>query len=152
MSRAARRRSRSNRTARSPVAPTRAARATRLATSRLGIGLALAIQTAAILGSCTPGPPTPEPIARQYAAAWEKADYQTMWALLTDDAKTQVTTAGFVDRLPRIGRSTPSGSATSRATPCSRCSSSARATRRCGGSPGRRRRSSRASQRAGSCG
>jgi len=54
------------------VAPTRAARATRLATSRLGIGLALAIQTAAILGSCTPGPPTPEPIARQYAAAWEK--------------------------------------------------------------------------------
>ena len=84
------------------MAPTRAARATRLATSRLGIGLALAIQTAAILGSCTPGPPTPEPIARQYAAAWEKADYQTMWALLTDDAKTQVTTAGFVDRLPRI--------------------------------------------------
>ena len=72
------------------MAPTRAARATRLATSRLGIGLALAIQTAAILGSCTPGPPTPEPIARQYAAAWEKADYQTMWALLTDDATYRV--------------------------------------------------------------
>ena len=41
-------------------------------------------------------------MARQYAAAWEKRDYQAMWSLVSDDAKAQITTTGFVDRLPRI--------------------------------------------------
>ena len=31
--------------------------------------------TAAVAAACTPGPPAPEPVARQYAAAWEKRDY-----------------------------------------------------------------------------
>jgi len=57
---------------------------------------------AAVSSACTPGPPSPEPVARQYAAAWEKRDYQTMWSLVSDDAKAQVTAAGFVDRLPRL--------------------------------------------------
>jgi penicillin-binding protein 2 len=57
---------------------------------------------ATVLGACEPGPPPPEPVARQYAAAWQKSDYQAMWNLLTDDAREQVTAAGFVDRLPRI--------------------------------------------------
>ncbi|MDP9274306.1 MAG: penicillin-binding transpeptidase domain-containing protein [Chloroflexota bacterium] len=64
--------------------------------------LTLLFLCAAIAGACEPGPPPAEPIARQYAAAWQKSDYQSMWDLLTDDAKDQVTTAGFIDRLPRI--------------------------------------------------
>jgi len=63
---------------------------------------AVAILCASVLGACEPGPPPAEPVARQYAAAWQKSDYQAMWDLLTDDAKTQITTAGFIDRLPRI--------------------------------------------------
>jgi penicillin-binding protein 2 len=55
-----------------------------------------------VLSACEPGPPPPEPIARQYAAAWQKFDYQAMWDLLTDDAKERVTPAGFIDRLPRV--------------------------------------------------
>lgn len=55
-----------------------------------------------VLGACVPGPPPAEPVARQYAAAWQKADYQAMWDLLSDDAKAAVTPAGFIDRLPRI--------------------------------------------------
>ncbi|TMC43558.1 MAG: hypothetical protein E6J23_09835 [Chloroflexi bacterium] len=55
-----------------------------------------------VLDACEPGPPPAEPIARQYAVAWQKADYQAMWDLLTDDAKAQVTPAGFTERLPRI--------------------------------------------------
>jgi penicillin-binding protein 2 len=64
--------------------------------------LALLFLCAAIASACEPGPPPAEPIARQYAAAWQKSDYQAMWELLTDDAKAQVTPAGFIDRLPRI--------------------------------------------------
>jgi len=64
--------------------------------------LALLVTCAAVLTACEPGPPPPEPVARQYAAAWGRSDYQAMWDLLTEDAKTQVTTAGFIDRLPRI--------------------------------------------------
>ena len=67
-----------------------------------GLVAAVAILCASVLSACEPGPPPAEPIARQYAAAWQKSDYQAMWDLLTDDAKTQVTTAGFIDRLPRI--------------------------------------------------
>ena len=55
-----------------------------------------------MLGACEPGPPAPEPVARQYAAAWEHNDSKAMWDLLTEDAKAEVTTAGFIDRLPRI--------------------------------------------------
>jgi penicillin-binding protein 2 len=55
-----------------------------------------------VLDACEPGPPPAEPIARQYAVAWQKADYQAMWDLLTDDVKAQVTPAGFTERLPRI--------------------------------------------------
>src|SRR5919197_922502 len=94
-------RSRSSRTAPSPAAPTRAGKATPLGT-RPATLLAAAFLCASVASACTPGPPEPEPVARQYAAAWEKRDYQTMWSLLTDDAKAQVTPAGFVDRLPRI--------------------------------------------------
>jgi penicillin-binding protein 2 len=60
------------------------------------------ILCATVLGACEPGPPPPEPIARQYAEAWQKSDYQAMWDLLTEDAKAQVTPAGFIERLPRI--------------------------------------------------
>ena len=67
-----------------------------------GLVAAVAILCASVLSACEPGPPPAEPVARQYAAAWQKSDYQAMWDLLTDDAKTQVTTAGFIDRLPRI--------------------------------------------------
>jgi penicillin-binding protein 2 len=83
------------------VARIRAARVRPLGINR-GLVAAVAILCATVLGACEPGPPPAEPIARQYAAAWQKSDYQAMWNLLTDDAKDQVTTAGFVDRLPRI--------------------------------------------------
>jgi penicillin-binding protein 2 len=83
------------------VARIRAARVRPLGISR-GLVAAVAIFCASVLGACEPGPPPAEPIARQYAAAWQKSDYQSMWDLLTDDAKDRVTTAGFIDRLPRI--------------------------------------------------
>ena len=83
------------------MAPIRAVKGRQRGTSR-GVVAATAILCAAIFAACEPGPPPPEPIARQYAAAWQKSDYQAMWALLTDDSQTQVTTAGFIDRLPRI--------------------------------------------------
>src|SRR5947208_16441210 len=56
----------------------------------------------AVLVLSAPVPPAPPPVARQYAAAWEHNDSKAMWDLLTEDAKTEVTTAGFIDRLPRI--------------------------------------------------
>jgi penicillin-binding protein 2 len=84
------------------VARIRAARVRPLGINRGGLVAAVAILCATVLASCEPGPPPPEPIARQYTAAWQKSDYQAMWDLLTDDVKEQVTTAGFVDRLPRI--------------------------------------------------
>jgi len=83
------------------VARIRAARVRPLGINR-GLVAAVAILGATVVGACEPGPPPAEPIARQYAAAWQKSDYQAMWDLLTDDAKDQVTTAGFIDRLPRI--------------------------------------------------
>src|SRR5205085_6933130 len=97
----ARRRSRSSRMDRSPAVRIRAARVRPLGINR-GIVAAVVILCATVLNACEPGPPPAEPIARQYAAAWQKSDYQAMWDLLTDDAKQQVTTAGFIDRLPRI--------------------------------------------------
>jgi penicillin-binding protein 2 len=83
------------------VARIPAARVRPLGTNR-GLVAAVAILCATVLSACEPGPPPPEPIARQYAAAWQKSDYQAMWDLLTDDAKAQLTTTGFIDRLPRI--------------------------------------------------
>jgi penicillin-binding protein 2 len=83
------------------VARIRAARVRPLGINR-GLVAAVTILCATVLAACEPGPPPAEPIARQYAAAWQKSDYQAMWDLLTDDAKNQVTTAGFIDRLPRI--------------------------------------------------
>ncbi|TMF77212.1 MAG: hypothetical protein E6I18_09265, partial [Chloroflexi bacterium] len=97
----ARKRSRSSRTDRSQVARIRAARVRPLGISR-GLFAAVTILCATVLSACEPGPPPAEPIARQYAAAWQKSDFQSMWDLLTDDAKAQVTPAGFIDRLPRI--------------------------------------------------
>src|SRR2546430_16150841 len=97
----ARKRSRSSRMDPSPAARIRAARVRPLGINR-GLVAAVAILCAGVLGACEPGPPPAEPIARQYVAAWQKSDYQAMWDLLTDDAKQQVTTAGFIDRLPRI--------------------------------------------------
>ena len=83
------------------MARIRAARVRPLGINR-GVVAAVAILCASIFSACEPGPPPAEPIARQYAAAWQKSDYQAMWDLLTDDAKDQVATAGFIDRLPRI--------------------------------------------------
>src|SRR5438105_3910415 len=97
----ARKRSRSSQMDPSPAARIRAARVRPLGINR-GLVAAVAILCAAVLGACEPGPPPAEPIARQYAAAWQKSDYQAMWDLLTDDAKAQVTPAGFTERLPRI--------------------------------------------------
>src|SRR6266571_2105186 len=96
-----RKRSRSTRTDRSQAARIRAARVRPLGINR-GLVAAVAILCASVLAACEPGPPPAEPVARQYAAAWQKSDYQAMWDLLTDDAKAQITTAGFIDRLPRI--------------------------------------------------
>ncbi|TME62826.1 MAG: hypothetical protein E6I54_08170, partial [Chloroflexi bacterium] len=97
----ARRRSRSSRMDRSPAVRIRAARVRPLGINR-GIVAAVVILCATVLNACEPGPPPAEPIARQYATAWQKSDYQAMWDLLTDDAKAQVTPAGFTERLPRI--------------------------------------------------
>src|SRR5947207_14058224 len=98
---AARKRSRSSRMDPSPASRIRAARVRPLSINR-GLIAAVAILCAAVVNACEPGPPPAEPIARQYAAAWQKADYQAMWDLLTDDAKAQVMPAGFTERLPRI--------------------------------------------------
>src|SRR5947208_2126034 len=97
----ARRRSRSSRMDPSPAARIRAARVRPLGINR-GIVAGVVILCATVLNACEPGPPPAEPIARQYATAWQKSDYQAMWDLLTDDAKAQVTPAGFTERLPRI--------------------------------------------------
>jgi penicillin-binding protein 2 len=86
---------------RSPAVRIRAGRVRPLGTNR-GVLAAVAILCAAVLSACEPGPPPAEPIARQYAAAWQKLDYQAMWDLLTDETKAQVTPAGFTERLPRI--------------------------------------------------
>ena len=55
-----------------------------------------------VLAACEPAQPQPDAVAKSYAELWQKADYQKMWDLLTDDAKARVGTEGFVDRLPRI--------------------------------------------------
>ena len=56
----------------------------------------------AIAAACEPIPPSPDPVAKQYAEAWTKGQYKEMWDLLTDDSRQRVGTEGFIDRLPRI--------------------------------------------------
>ena len=58
---------------------------------------ALAVATA-----CEAVPPSPDPVAKLYAEAWTKGNYQEMWDLLTDESRQRVGTEGFLDRLPRI--------------------------------------------------
>lgn len=62
----------------------------------------LLIVVGAMLAACEPAQPQPDAVAKTYADSWQKGDYQKMWDLLTEDAKTRVGTEGFVDRLPRI--------------------------------------------------
>ena len=57
---------------------------------------------ASIFAACEPQPPAAEPVAKAYAAAWAKGDYQAMWALLTEESKARVGEDGFIARLPRI--------------------------------------------------
>ena len=57
-----------------------------------------------VLGACEPAQPQPDAVAKSYAEAWQMADYQTMWGLLTDTSQQAVGTAGFIDRLPRIAQ------------------------------------------------
>jgi len=63
---------------------------------------ALLFAIVSVLAACEPGQPQPDAVAKSYAAAWQKADYQAMWALLGSEAQQRVGTEGFVDRLPRI--------------------------------------------------
>src|SRR2546423_7396397 len=69
---------------------------------RTGLALVPLLLVGSLLAACEPQPRAAEPVARAYAAAWMKADYQGMWALLTDESKAKVGEDGFVKRLPRI--------------------------------------------------
>ena len=57
-----------------------------------------------VLSACEPAQPAPDAVAKEYAEAWQKADYQKMWGLLTETSQQAVGTEGFVDRLPRIAQ------------------------------------------------
>ena len=52
-----------------------------------------------VLGACEPAQPQPDAVAKTYAEAWQKGEYQTMWGLLTDGSQQRVGTEGFTDRL-----------------------------------------------------
>ena len=69
---------------------------------RIANALVVLVVVASIFAACEPQPPAPDPVARTYAAAWMKGDYQAMWALLTDESRTRVGEDGFIARLPRI--------------------------------------------------
>ncbi|HEV8656768.1 MAG TPA: NTF2-like N-terminal transpeptidase domain-containing protein, partial [Candidatus Limnocylindria bacterium] len=56
----------------------------------------------AVASACEALPPSPDPVAKQYAEAWAKSHYQEMWDLLTEESRERVGTEGFIDRLPRI--------------------------------------------------
>jgi penicillin-binding protein 2 len=70
--------------------------------TRIASTLVVLIVSSSIFAACEPQPPAAEPVAKAYAAAWVKADYQAMWALLTDESKAKVGEDGFIARLPRI--------------------------------------------------
>jgi len=55
-----------------------------------------------VLASCEAALPQPDPVAKAYAAAWQRGEYQKMFDLFTDDARAQYGKDGFLDRLPRI--------------------------------------------------
>src|SRR5207247_4752307 len=110
---AARRRSPSTRTGYSVVVPIHGVRATRPGTSGTPTVMsrsnvvtrslpALLFAVVSVLAACEPAQPQPDAVAKSYAEAWKKADYQKMWSLLSDGAQQRVGTDGFIDRLPRI--------------------------------------------------
>ncbi len=57
-----------------------------------------------VLAACEPAQPQPDGVAKSYAEAWQKGEYQTMWGLLTDGSRQAVGTAGLIDRIPRIAQ------------------------------------------------
>ncbi len=72
--------------------------------TRSAFALVLLTVTSSIFAACEPQPPAAEPVAKAYAAAWVKGDYQAMWALLTPESQARVGEDGFIARLPRIGQ------------------------------------------------
>src|SRR6266542_3764741 len=64
--------------------------------------IALLYAALAVASACEALPPSPDPVAKQYAEAWTKGHYQEMWDLLTEESRQRVGTEGFIDRLPRI--------------------------------------------------
>src|SRR6266511_1955801 len=64
--------------------------------------VALLYAALAVASACEALPPSPDPVAKQYAEAWTKGHYQEMWDLLTEESRQRVGTEGFIDRLPRI--------------------------------------------------
>ena len=63
---------------------------------------ALLFALVSTLAACEPAQPQPDAVAKSYADAWQRADYQKMWSLLSDSSQQRVGTEGFVDRLPLI--------------------------------------------------
>ena len=57
-----------------------------------------------VLAACEPAQPQPDGVAKSYAEAWQRGEYQTMWGLLTDGSRQAVGTAGLIDRIPRIAQ------------------------------------------------
>src|SRR6266540_2504812 len=64
--------------------------------------IALLYAALAVASACEALPPSPDPVAKQYAEAWTKGHYQEMWDLLTEESRQRVGAEGFIDRLPRI--------------------------------------------------
>ncbi|MGH2490172.1 MAG: penicillin-binding transpeptidase domain-containing protein [Candidatus Limnocylindria bacterium] len=56
----------------------------------------------AVASACEALPPSPDPVAKAYADAWTKGQYQEMWELLTEESRQRIGTEGFLDRLPLI--------------------------------------------------
>src|SRR6266545_2867976 len=52
--------------------------------------IALLYAALAIASACEALPPSPDPVARQYAEAWTKGHYQEMWGLLTEESRERV--------------------------------------------------------------
>lgn len=69
-----------------------------------GRALAVLFAFAAIASACEPAPPQPGPVAKAYAAAWERSEYRAMWELLAESSRQKVGEAGFIDRLPLIAQ------------------------------------------------
>ena len=63
---------------------------------------ALLFALVSTLAACEPAQAQPDAVAKTYADAWQKADHQKMWSLLTDSSQQRVGTEGFIGRLPLI--------------------------------------------------